>query len=211
MPQATTKRRYTIDGLDATVEGWDTGKRWNEWHVPAFERDAVVALAEAMQAADTGERLRWISVAHREHPMVVVHGPSTGDRGHRYPASDLHTPGGTLTTWQVGRCGWCWYPVDEDTGDTSGPGPAPYSEGYGRPLDCRGMRFRLRRPVERFPDFIAPVGTVLTVEDWTPDLVKARAAEPIDGAETCDHRVYWYGGPEQDDARLSFLTDALPY
>jgi hypothetical protein len=53
-----------------------------------------------------------------------------------------------------------------------------------------GDRFRLIRPVDRFPDFVARMGATGTVLAVEGDLW-AQMDEPIDGAETWDHQIYW--------------------
>lgn len=118
MDRVQERRRYTIDGLDATVEAWDTGKRWNGWHVPAFDWDGVEALRDAVQEAHGGAvRIRWRQLPYRERVGVVVLGPSTDEKGHTYPAATYRLPDGReKTLYAVGAFGWCWYPVEEDDG-----------------------------------------------------------------------------------------------
>lgn len=55
-----------------------------------------------------------------------------------------------------------------------------------------GSRVEFTQAVERFPSFIAPVGTVGTVVEVTDSLVSVKADTPIDGAEGWNNCVHFY-------------------
>jgi hypothetical protein len=66
-----------------------------------------------------------------------------------------------------------------------------------------GYRFRLFRPVDRFPDFLAPIGltgTVIAVDDSG---VWGRMDQRIAGAEQWDNQIHWQT-PEE------FASDTVP-
>jgi hypothetical protein len=66
-----------------------------------------------------------------------------------------------------------------------------------------GYRFRLFRPVDRFPDFLAPIGltgTVIAVDDSG---VCGQMDQPIAGAEQWENQIRWQTSEE-------FASDTVP-
>jgi len=66
-----------------------------------------------------------------------------------------------------------------------------------------GYRFRLFRPVDRFPDFLAPAdltGTLTAVDDSG---VWGRMDQHIAGAEQWDNQIHW-------QTREEFARDTVP-
>lgn len=70
----------------------------------------------------------------------------------------------------------------------------PWAEGY---------RVRLRRPVDRFPFFIARAGMTGTVIEAATDLVAVRLDEHLPGCEEWDNELVWA------DASLPDLAEDL--
>jgi hypothetical protein len=65
-----------------------------------------------------------------------------------------------------------------------------------------GYRFRLRRDIDRFPDFLVREGATGTVTEVTEDgVIVALMDRHIHGAEEWDNHVWWDSG---------FLDDTLP-
>jgi hypothetical protein len=65
-----------------------------------------------------------------------------------------------------------------------------------------GRRFRLTREVDRFPDFLAPVGLTGTVDHIEESgTVWGKMDEPLPGAEEWDNCIMW-------DTPGDFLQDA---
>jgi len=64
-----------------------------------------------------------------------------------------------------------------------------------------GYRFRLRRDIDRFPDFIVRKGATGTVTRARNGAVFALMDQHIHGAEEWDNHVWWDSG---------FLDDTLP-
>lgn len=56
-----------------------------------------------------------------------------------------------------------------------------------------GMRYRLRRDVDRFPHFIAPAGSTGTLDELNDGEIWLRLDEPLAGAEEWANRLEWYG------------------
>jgi hypothetical protein len=80
-----------------------------------------------------------------------------------------------------------------------------------------GLRFRLVRNVERYPQFVAPAGAVGTVvTDSAAELhgyVALKLDAPVPGMEPWDGEVHWYAdfspdAERESDAVMDFLTAA---
>jgi hypothetical protein len=50
---------------------------------------------------------------------------------------------------------------------------------------------KLIRPVDRYPDFIAPLGATGTVVENTGDFISVKLDAPLAGAEEWDNCVMW--------------------
>lgn len=62
-----------------------------------------------------------------------------------------------------------------------------------------GTRVRLKRDVDRYPDFVAPEGAEGTVTKNWDDLIAVKLDEDLDGAEEWDNEVQWYDGMYVDE------------
>jgi len=58
-------------------------------------------------------------------------------------------------------------------------------------LPAVGSRGRLRRPVDRFPHFVAEAGASGTVTEATDSLIALKLDESLPGAEEWDNEVRW--------------------
>lgn len=67
-----------------------------------------------------------------------------------------------------------------------------------------GQRFKLIRPVDRFPDFLAPAGLTGTVT-LTEGMIAGKMDQHIAGAEYWDNEIWW---DTADEFRAD--TEALP-
>jgi hypothetical protein len=82
-------------------------------------------------------------------------------------------------------------------------------------LPAIGARFRLSRPVERFPHFCAETGAVGTVVDASSNVISLHMDEYVPGAEDWGNEIVW----TQDDDGASatapstlsaFYRDVVP-
>jgi hypothetical protein len=81
-------------------------------------------------------------------------------------------------------------------------------------LPAIGARFRLSRPIERFPHFRAEAGAVGTVVEANSNVICLHMDEYLPGAEDWDNEIVW---TEDDDeaqtapsATSAFYRDAAP-
>ncbi len=65
-----------------------------------------------------------------------------------------------------------------------------------------GYKFILIRPIDRFPDFVAPPGLTGIVSALAED-VWAKMDQPVCGAEAWNNEVYWSSVAE-------FIADTRP-
>lgn len=86
-----------------------------------------------------------------------------------------------------------------------------------------GYRFRLKRLVDRWPDFLAPEGLTGTVTIVDDEGIWGKMDQHIPGAEEWENQIHWYPPLHPDDfpddtealmtlappARLTELTDRL--
>jgi hypothetical protein len=65
-----------------------------------------------------------------------------------------------------------------------------------------GQRFRLKRPVDRFPDFLAPSGLTGTIT-VTEGLIAGKMDQHIPGVDHWENEIWW-------DTKAEFFADAEP-
>lgn len=70
-----------------------------------------------------------------------------------------------------------------------------------------GQRYRLARDVERYPHFVAPEGTEVTVVEVSGEEVRAQAHTELSGADEWDNEIHWYDDPEAGSAASQFRDD----
>jgi hypothetical protein len=78
-----------------------------------------------------------------------------------------------------------------------------------------GERFRLARPVDRFPHFLAPTGASGTVTHSDEHTICLHMDEYLAGAEKWDNEIVWSADEDQDangnpSAAASFYRDTEP-
>lgn len=78
-----------------------------------------------------------------------------------------------------------------------------------------GTRWRLRHDVDRYPDFVAPCGSVGKVVYAGSDCIILDMEQHIKGCEPWDNTICWheahYFGEEYDyDFRDEFIADCEP-
>lgn len=70
-----------------------------------------------------------------------------------------------------------------------GYGPRDWSPRPGHPL--LGKRVKLKREVDRYPDFVAPEGMTGVIVMMENDFIRVQMDQPVYGAEPWDNEVHW--------------------
>lgn len=65
------------------------------------------------------------------------------------------------------------------------------SENKGLATDYLGKKVRLKRDVDRYPNFVAKAGSTGVINWWSDDDASVKLDEPLAGAEHWDNCILW--------------------